>query len=321
MIYELKVENDSNGKRIDNVVTKNMVALRPELEVSRALIQRMIDKGEILLNDKIMKPGYKVKTDDKIEIDLEKLEKESFIEHDGKIPKPEKLPLDIVYEDDDMLAVNKPAGMVVHPCHGHYSGTLVNALLNYPGFLTKFNKPRDTKDEQHVLRPGIVHRLDKDTSGIMLVAKTGAAHRKLSKQLKNRSVSKKYIAVVRGIVELDEGIINAPIAHDKRDRRRMAIDEEGKESVTYYRVLNRNKEKSYTVLEVRPKTGRTHQIRIHLLHIGHPVLGDLLYNGPEVKNLSRQALHASSITFTHPTKDTSMELTAAVPEDIKKLTA
>lgn len=317
-MHELKVAIEDNGKRVDNVATKNMVVLRPELEVSRTLIQRMMEKGEVLLNGKLVKPGYKVKADDKIEIDLDRLEKGSIAEHDGKIPRAEEVPLDIIYEDDDILAVNKPAGMVVHPCHGHYSGTLVNALLDYPGFLTKFNKPRDTEDEQHLMRPGIVHRLDKDTSGIMLVAKTGVAHRKLSKQLKERTVTKKYIAVVKGVVELDEGLINAPISHDKKDRIRMAIDEEeGKESLTYYRVIKRNKEKNYTVLEVRPKTGRTHQIRIHLSHIGHPVLGDTLYNGPIVKNLSRQALHATSLSFTHPTKNSLMEFSADLPEDLK----
>ena len=318
-MHELKVALEDNGKRVDNVATKNMVALRPELEVSRVLIQRMIEKGEVLLNGKLVKPGHKVKADDKIEIDLDQLEKGSILEHDGKIPRAEDVSLDIIYEDEDFLVVNKPAGMVVHPCHGHYSGTLVNALLNYPGFLTKFNEPRDTKDEQHLMRPGIVHRLDKDTSGIMLVAKTGVAHRKLSKQLKERTVTKKYTAIVRGVVELDEGLINAPISHDKKDRRRMAIDEEeGKESLTYYRVIRRNKEKKYTVLEVRPKTGRTHQIRIHLSHIGHPVLGDALYNGPIIKDLSRQALHATSISFIHPTKDSRMEFSAGLPEDLKE---
>ncbi|MFC1624127.1 RluA family pseudouridine synthase, partial [Candidatus Omnitrophota bacterium] len=264
-MHVLNVSLEDNGKRLDNVTTKNMVAQRPELEISRIMIQKMIEKGEVLLNKRIAKPAHKVKTDDKIEIDLERLEKQSTLEHDKKIPKAEKIPLDIVYEDNDILIVNKPAGMVVHPACGNYSGTLVNALLDYPGFLTKFNEPRATNDEQRRMRPGIVHRLDKDTSGIMLVAKTGPAHRRLSKQLKDRTVTKKYIAIVRGIVELDEGIINAPISHDKRNRRRMAIDEEeGKEAITYYRVIKRNIEKRFTVLEIRPKTGRTHQIRIHL---------------------------------------------------------
>ena len=319
-MIELKVKLEDSGKRVDNVTTKNMVALRPELEISRTLIQKMIEKGEILLNGVVVKPGYKVKTDDKIEIDLEKLENESFAEHDKKIPRAEKVSLDIIYEDDDILIVNKPAGMVVHPACGNYSGTLVNALLNYPGFLTKFNEPRaSTRDEQHTMRPGIVHRLDKDTSGIMIVAKNGPALRKLSKQLKNRTVIKKYTAVVKGIVELDEGKIDAPISHDKKDRRKMAIyEDEGKEAITYYRVIKRDVKKNYTVLEVRPKTGRTHQIRTHLSHIGYPVLGDILYNGPIVEGLTRHALHATSISFVHPSKNTLLEYSADLPVDIKK---
>ena len=315
---ELRVKIEDSGKRIDNVTTKYACELRPELEVSRAMVQRMIEKGEVLLNGKSVKAGYKVKPDEKIEIDMEKLENEVFIDHDRKIPRAEKVALDIIYEDDDILVVNKPAGMVVHPACGNYSGTLVNALLNYPGFLTEFNRPKDTKDEKHLLRPGIVHRLDKDTSGIMLVSKTGVALRKLSNQLKNRTIVKKYIAIVKGMVDLDEGVIKAPIGYDKKDRRRMAIDEEkGKEAITYYKVIKRNKDKNFSVLEVRPKTGRTHQIRVHLAHIGHPVLGDTLYNGPKVEGLLRQALHAHSISFTHPTKKTPMELTAEPPEDIK----
>lgn len=320
-MHMLVVSQEDNGKRVDNVVTKNMAALNPDWEISRTIIQRMIEKKEVLLNSGAIKSGYKVKTDDKIEIDMEELEKECFVDHERKIPRAEKLPLDIIYEDDDILVVNKSAGMVVHPACGNYSGTLVNALLNYPGFLTKFNKPRDTKDEKHVLRPGIVHRLDKDTSGVMLVAKTGPALRKLSKQLKKRSITKKYIAVVKGIVDFDEGVINVPISHDKRNRRKMAVNkEEGKKSATYYRVLKRDKEKNFTVLEIRPKTGRTHQIRVHLLHIGHPVLGDLLYNGPKIHGLKTFALHALSITFMHPTKAMSMEFSADLPADIKRFT-
>jgi 23S rRNA pseudouridine1911/1915/1917 synthase len=316
-MYELMVSLEDNGKRMDNVVARHFAGTRPDLEVSRTLIQRMIDKGEILLNGKIVKPGHKVKIDGKISIDLEKLEKENFTEHDGRIPKAEKLPLNIIYEDDDILVVNKPAGMVVHPAHGHYTGTLVNALLNYEGFLTDFNKPKDTKDERRILRPGIVHRLDKDTSGIILIAKNGIALRRLSKQLRDRSVTKKYTAVVKGIIELDEGVIKVPLAKDKKNRVMMKVDEEGgKEAVTYYHVLKRDRKNNFTVLEVSPKTGRTHQIRIHCSHIGHPVLGDVLYNGPAIEGLSRQALHATSISFTHPTKNKPVSFSADLPPDI-----
>jgi 23S rRNA pseudouridine1911/1915/1917 synthase len=318
-MHSFEVSLEDNNKRVDNVSLRHLVGLRPELEVSRTLVQAMIEKAEILLNGKAVKVGHKTRTGDKIEIDLEKLDQESLVEHDRKTPKPEKLPLDIIYEDDDILVINKPAGMVVHPACGNYSGTLVNALLNHPGFSATFNAIRSTHDAQRILRPGIVHRLDKDTSGIMLVAKTGPAHRKLSRQLKNRTIEKKYIAIVKGIVDLDEGIIDLPINHDKKNRLKMKVDrEEGKEAVTHYKVLDRNKEKNFSVLEVIPKTGRTHQIRIHLSHIGHPVLGDALYNGPAVQGLSRQALHAKSIRFIHPAKNTHVEFSTEIPSDIKQ---
>jgi len=318
-MYEFIAGAEDSGKRVDNVSLKHLVGVKPELEVSRTIVQDMIDKGEILLNGKKVKVSHKVNQGDKIEIDLEKLEKESLMEHDKKIPRAEKLPLNIIYEDDDILVVNKPAGMVVHPACGNYSGTLVNALLNYKGFLTDFNEPRTTKDERRIMRPGIVHRLDKDTSGVMLVAKRGSALRKLSSQLKNRTITKKYIVVVKGIVSLDEGIIDLPVNHDKKNRMKMVIDRyDGKEAVTYYKVLSRNKEKNFTVLEVTPKTGRTHQIRIHFSHIGHPILGDVLYNGPVVGGLSRQALHAKSISFIHPSKNKEVEFSAEISSDIKQ---
>ncbi|MEK6733128.1 MAG: RluA family pseudouridine synthase [Candidatus Omnitrophota bacterium] len=329
-MHILEVALEDSGKRVDNVSLKHLVGVKPELEISRTLVQDMIDKGEVLLNGKKVKPSHKVNTGDKIEIDLEKLEKESLAEHCKKIPRAEKLPLNIIYEDDDILVINKPAGMVVHPACGNYSGTLVNALLNYKGFLTDFNEPRTTnddqresraksRDERRIMRPGIVHRLDKDTSGVMLVAKRGSALRKLSGQLKNRTITKKYIAVVKGIIELEEGIIDLPVNHDKKNRMKMVIDRyEGKDAVTQFKVLSRNKEKNFTILEVTPKTGRTHQIRIHFTHIGHPILGDTLYNGPAVQGLSRQALHAKSISFIHPSKNIQVEFSAEIPADINQ---
>lgn len=318
-MYNFEVILEDNGKRVDNVSLKHMAGVKPELEVSRTIAQAMIERGEILLNGKVVKVSHKVNAGDKIEINLEKLEKESLAEHDKKIPMAEKLPLDIIYEDKDILVINKLAGMVVHPACGNYSGTLVNALLNYKGFLTEFNEPRETKDEKHVLRPGLVHRLDKDTSGVMLVAKTGVALRKLSKQLKNRTIEKKYIAVAKGIIILDEGIIDLPVNHDKKNRMKMVIDRyDGKEAVTHYKVISRNKEKNFTVLEAAPKTGRTHQIRVHFAHIGHPILGDTLYNGPVIQGLSRQALHAKSLRFIHPSTNKEVEFSAEIPTDIKQ---
>jgi len=321
-MYEFIVGIEDSGKRMDNVALRHLCGVRPELEISRTIVQGMIEKGEILLNGRAVKAGHKVNTGDKIEINLEKLEKESLTERDKKIPRAEKLPLDIIYEDKDIIVINKPAGMVVHPACGNYSGTLVNALLNYKGFLTEFNEPRATRDERRIMRPGIVHRLDKDTSGVILVAKTGVALRKLSGQLKNRAITKKYIAVAKGIINLDEGIIDLPVNHDKKNRMKMVVDRyDGKEAVTHYKVISRNKEKNFTVLEVIPKTGRTHQIRVHFSHIGHPILGDALYNGPVVQGLSRQALHAKSISFMHPSKNKEVEFSAQVPSDIKQFLA
>lgn len=325
-MHEFIVSIEDAGKRVDNVSLKHLAGVKPELEVSRTIAQAMIERGEILLNGKVVKVGHKVNAGDKIEINLEKLEKESLAEHDKKIPRAEKLPLDIIYEDNDILVINKPAGMVVHPACGNYSGTLVNALLNYKGFLTDFNKPRALSleprakaEDCRILRPGLVHRLDKDTSGIMLVAKTGVALRKLSNQLKNRTIVKKYIAIAKGIVILDEGIIDLPVNHDKKNRMKMMVDRyDGKEAVTHYKVISRNKEKNFTVLEVAPKTGRTHQIRVHFAHIGHPILGDTLYNGPVIQGLSRQALHAKSIRFIHPSTNKEIEFSAEIPSDIKQ---
>ncbi len=318
-MHNLVVSPEDNGKRVDNVATKNIVALRPELEISRTIMQRLIEEGHITLNKNPVKVSYKVKEGDTIEIDSNELEKEGLLEKESKTPRAEKVTLDIIYEDSDILVVNKPAGMVVHPACGNYSGTMVNALLNYEGFLTDFNKPRETNDQTHVLRPGIVHRLDKETSGVMLVAKTGVSLRRLSNQLKAREVSKVYIAVCRGIIGIDECIINAPIGHDERDRRRMAIDiESGKEAITYIKVIKRDIKENFTVVEARPKTGRTHQIRVHLMHIGHPVLGDKLYNNIPVNELSNHALHALSIKFIHPRTNKEMEFSASLPESLKK---
>ena|SRR3989338_2823817 len=318
-MHNFEVILEDNGKRLDNVSLKHLAGVKPELEISRTIAQAMIERGEILLNGRVVKVGHKVNTGDKIEINLEKLEKESLAEHDKKIPRAEKLPLNIIYEDKDLLVINKPAGMVVHPACGNYSGTLVNALLNYKGFLTDFNEPRATNDERRTLRPGLIHRLDKDTSGIILVAKTGVALRKLSNQLKNRTIAKKYIAIAKGIISLDEGIIDLPINHDKKNRMKMVVDRyDGKEAVTHYKVISRNKEKNFTVLEVIPKTGRTHQIRVHFAHIGHPILGDTLYNGPAVQGLSRQALHAKSIRFMHPSTNKEVEFSAKIPSDIER---
>ena len=238
--------------------------------------------------------NYKIKGGDKIEIDFP-VAIESVI-------KPDAIPLDILYEDKDLLVINKPAGMVTHPGAGVKSGTLVNALLHYC---------KDLSGIGGVLRPGIVHRLDKDTSGIILVAKNDSTHRSLAKQFKQRKVLRKYIALVTGKVELDNDEINLPIARDRFDREKMAVEtdesEESKEAITRYKVLKRFKDT--TLLEIEPVTGRTHQIRVHMKAIGHTIIGDSKY-GPKNTDVERQKLHACWIKFFHPGLKKYMEFSS-----------
>lgn len=269
-------------------------------EISRQKIQEMIKGKNILVNGNSVKCHYKVKRGDLIFIDLIDF-KEPEIE-------PENIPLDIVYEDEYFLIVNKPAGMLVHPAGGVYSGTLVNALLyhakNLSGLGGKF-------------KPGIVHRLDKDTSGLLVVAKSDPIHLELAKQFKKHAVYRKYIAIVKGLVELDEGEIDVPIGRHPRDREHMVVDfSKGREAKTIYRVLKRYE--NYTLLEVFPRTGRTHQIRVHLSYLGYPVLGDSVY-GKKDKLINRQALHAIEIGFVHPVTKENLKFSSSLPMDMKRL--
>lgn len=291
-------ENDRE-KRLDTYVASL------DLNLSRALVQKIFKDEKILVNGKIEKLSYKVKVGDKIEVTIDE-PKEVEI-------KAEDIPLDIVYEDNDIIVVNKEKGMVVHPANGNWDGTLVNAILAH------------SKDSLSgiggELRPGIVHRIDKDTSGLLIVAKNDKAHKNMAEEIKNHEVTKIYVALVRGIFPDDTATIDMPIARSKDDRKKMAVDKDGKEAITHVKVLERfNK---YTLLEVKIDTGRTHQIRVHLSKIGYPIVGDEVYsNGKNEFNVHGQMLHSKILEFKHPVTGKDMHLEAKLPkefEDVLKI--
>lgn len=286
----IKVEED--GKRIDAYVAEKM-------DISRVNVQRLIEENKLLVNGKSVKPSYKVKLGDEISIEKEE-PKEIEI-------KPENIPIPILYEDNDIIVVNKPKGMVVHPANGNWEGTLVNAIMAI------------CKDSLSgiggEIRPGIVHRLDKDTSGVIVIAKNDKAHINLSEQIKNHEVEKTYIALVRGIVKANEATIDMPIARSTSDRKKMAVSEKGKKAVTHFKVLKRYSKYNCSLLEVKIETGRTHQIRVHLAQIGYPIIGDSVYSkGSNIWGIEGQCLHAISLKFHHPVTGKEMFIEAPLPE-------
>ncbi len=292
------VKEGEEGIRIDIYLSKK------ENDYSRVTIQRLIEEGKILVNNKKVKSSYKTQKDDKISIEKEK-PKETNI-------KAQNIPIEIIYEDKDIIVVNKPKGMVVHPANGNPDGTLVNSLLAI------------CKDSLSgiggEIRPGIVHRLDKDTSGILVVAKNDKAHINLSEQIKMHKVEKKYIALVRGIVKENEATINMPIGRSTKDRKKMAVSKNGKEAITHFKVLQRFQNHNCTLLEVKIDTGRTHQIRVHMAQIGYPIIGDEVYsNGKNEWNIKGQCLHSKSLKFKHPVNGKEMYLEADLPDYFKKL--
>lgn len=271
MNFLIKVETE-NGKRIDSYLAE-------ELDVSRSKIQKLIKQGLILVNDKVVSNNYVVKLGDAIVINDD-------LNYDISV-EAEDIPIDVVYEDDYLLVINKASGMVVHPAPGHYSGTLVNALL-YRFRLSQKDK----------MRPGIVHRLDKDTSGLMLVAKNDEVHEALSKMIANKEVERHYLAIVDGVIQHNTGTIDAPIGRDSNNRQKMAVtDVHGKEAVTHFRVLETFS--NHSLVECILETGRTHQIRVHMAYIGHPVSNDPMYGHGKSTEFG-QMLHSKSIRFTHP---------------------
>lgn len=288
------VEINDSGKRIDKYLNENT-------EYTRSKIQKMIENGNILVNDIKVKDSYKVKENDYITI--EALEETTDI-------LPENIPLDIYYEDDDLIVVNKPSGMVVHPAPGNYTGTLVNALIYHTNNLSKVNTN---------IRPGIVHRIDADTSGLLLVAKNDKSHNILAEAIQKKEVVREYIALVEGIIMEDTATIDAPIGRDKKDRKKMTVtSENSKDAVTHIRVLERYKDSTLIICKL--ETGRTHQIRVHLSYIGHPVVNDPVYGHKKLIDKDfGQMLHAEKLGFVHPTTKEYMEFTAEPPKRFQEI--
>lgn len=283
------VQEFDRDMRLDKLIASRFA------DYSRNQIQKMIDEELITVNKQVEKASYKVKWGDCITIIVKDPEIEEI--------KPENIPLDIYYEDEDLIVVNKPSGMVVHPANGHFSGTLVNALLYHSPNLSTINGE---------LRPGIVHRIDKDTSGLLVMAKNDPTHLALAKQFKEKTVKREYFALCYGVIEHDKGTIDAPIARDKNDRNKMTVIAGGRNAVTHFEVIERLN--PFTFVKCRLETGRTHQIRVHLSYIGYPLVGDLKYGPKKVIGRQGQYLHATILGFTHPRTNTFMEFTAPLPD-------
>ena len=285
-----------SGERFDKAVS----LLNSEL--SRSYITKLIEEGKILLNGKQEKPSLKVKENDEIFI-------EELVNQKSDI-KEEDIPLDVVYEDDDILIINKPQGMVVHPANGHYSGTLVNALMFMEDSLSSING---------VIRPGIVHRIDKDTSGLLCVAKNDNAHHFLAEQLKDHTMAREYMALVRGVIKENSGTVEMPIGRDKKDRQKMAVTKEGKPAITHFVVVERFKD--HTLVKCQLVSGRTHQIRVHMSAIGYPVEGDPLYAGKNYDKLYKngQLLVAYKLKLIHPTTKKEMVFNIDLPDYFQKV--
>ncbi|CAG9619783.1 RluA family pseudouridine synthase [Sutcliffiella rhizosphaerae] len=297
MTESLTIHIDESQKhdRLDKVLS-----LHNE-EWSRSQVQQWIKEGHVLVNGEKIKPNYKCNTGDEVLLSIPEPEELDVI--------PEKMDLDVYYEDADVIVVNKPRGMVVHPAAGHATGTLVNGLMAHCKDLSGING---------VLRPGIVHRIDKDTSGLLMVAKNDFAHEKLVNQLVDKSVTRKYQAIVHGVISHDVGTVDAPIGRDKKDRQSMTVtDENSRQAVTHFRVIDRYKD--FTHIECQLETGRTHQIRVHMKYIGYPLVGDPKYGPRKTLDIGGQALHAGILGFIHPRTEEYMEFEAPAPIEFEQL--
>jgi 23S rRNA pseudouridine1911/1915/1917 synthase len=291
MIEQIVIAEEEQGNRLDRVLSQHFS------DMTRSALQGLIEAGNVCRDGKILKKNYKVCLGDTISVEVPEPKEIAL--------QPEDIPLDVIYEDADLIVINKPRGMVVHPAPGNWSGTLVNALMYHCGdSLSGINGE---------IRPGIVHRIDKDTSGLLVVAKNDAAHRSLAQQIAEHSALRQYYAVVIGCPKEETGTICAPIARHRTDRKKMTVDPSGREAITHYTVLERYRGFSY--LTFRLETGRTHQIRVHMKYIGHPIIGDPLY-GPKNDSwkLGGQCLHAGKLTLTHPTTGERMTFTATLPQ-------
>ena len=318
--FQLRIPAGQSKERLDVYLTLHVE------NATRSKVQEAIKNGEVLVNGKTVKPSYLVLADDVIETHLSR--------PDPPEVKAENIPLEIVYEDEFLLVVNKPAGMVTHPAYKNYTGTLVNALMYHSEKLSQLHAEED--EEFDIVRPGIVHRLDKDTSGLLVVAKDETTHQKLSKQFAEKTSEREYVAIAWGRFKKSEGIIDEPLGRSKSDRKKVAVQPEGKHAVTEYSVVEQFEYLALITLHLR--TGRTHQIRAHLAHIHHPIFGDPTYGGREIvaggvdgkkkaevanllKIINRQALHAKKLGFVHPAKKEIMRFEAELPNDILSLLA
>ncbi|MBT8800411.1 RluA family pseudouridine synthase [Lactobacillus delbrueckii subsp. bulgaricus] len=296
MNREYKLTAEESGQRLDKYLAGEMT------DLSRSRIKELVQAGEILVNGKKSKVSYKVQKDDLIQVIVLPLEPLKL--------EAENIPLDIVYEDKDVIVVNKPQGMVVHPAAGHPSHTLVNALLYHT---------RDLADSPEGFRPGIVHRIDKDTSGLLMVAKNAAARESLEKQLAAKSNKRQYLAIVHGNFAEEEGTIDAPIGRNPKDRKQMAVVEKGKSAVTHFKVLEQYQ--GYSLVECQLETGRTHQIRVHMAYIGHPLAGDPLYGPRKTLPGHGQFLHAKTLGFEQPSTGEWLEFSVQPPEIFQQTVA
>ncbi len=293
---EINIVSDVENERIDVYISGQLE------EMSRNSVQKLIADGMITVNNKNIKANYKLKKNDEINIIIPEPEPLDIVAED--------IPIEIVYEDDDLAVINKPQGMVVHPAPGHYTGTLVNGLMYNLKNLSSING---------IMRPGIVHRLDKNTSGLMLIAKNDKSHNFLAKALKEHSINRIYYALVEGNIKDDEGVVDAPLGRSEKDRKKRAVTfKNSKNAITNYWVIERYGK--YTLLKLKLETGRTHQIRVHMKHIGHPVVGDDVYGSKTNKfKLDGQLLHSKSVGFIHPTTNEYMKFESELPEHFVKV--